>query len=204
MNGIHDFWIIKLNSSGNVTWQRLFGGDSYDIAFDIQETSNGGYILTGHSASSNTGTLVALTNHGVYDYWILKLDDSGNIIWQSLLGGTESEFPSSIRPTSDGGCIVAGYANAASANTGTLLGLLSSGGTDYWILKLDNSGVVSWQKLIGGTSDDKATSLQQTSDGGFIVTGYSYSNNSGTLLGLINNGGTDIWTLKLDGSGNFY
>ncbi|HLF65295.1 MAG TPA: hypothetical protein VI603_16130 [Saprospiraceae bacterium] len=118
-----------------------------------------------------------------------------------LHGGSASEFVNSIQQTSDGGFIVAGYSN--SSNTGTLMGLTNNGQNDYWILRLNNSGEVIRPKLLGGSNNDDAYSIQQTSDGGFIVAGSSYSSNTGTLTGLTNNGQNDYWILRLD-SRKFY
>ena len=198
-NGLNDYWILRLNSSGDIVWQKLLGGSSFDEAYSIQQTSDGGFIVGGYSNSSNTGTLTGLTNNGNADDWILKLDSNGNIVWQKLLGGSSVDEARSIQETSDGGFIVAG--NSGSTN-GTLSGIMGNGNSDYWILKLTSSGNIEWQKLYGGSASDIGRSIHQTTDGGYIVAGHSISSNTGTLLGLTNSGGADYWILRLDDSGN--
>jgi hypothetical protein len=191
-----------LDNNGNVVWQKLLGGNVNDYAISGQQTIDGGFIVAGYSNSSNTGTLTGLTNNGSEDYWILKLDDSGNITWQKLLGGSAGDFCNSIQQTSDRSFIVAGY--ALSSNTGTLIGITSNGSQDYWIIRLDESGVIVWQKLLGGSGGDFAHSIYPLSGGSLIIAGETNSSNTGTLSGLINNGLTDYWILKLDGGGNPY
>src|SRR5205807_1686369 len=115
--------------NGNILWQKLLGGSNNDYAQSIQQTIDGGYIVAGYSNSSNTGTLTGFTNNGIYDSWIIKLDGSGNIQWQKLLGGSGSDFAYSIQQTTDGGYIVAGY--SFSSNTGTLAGFTNNGSNDY-------------------------------------------------------------------------
>ncbi len=201
-NGNSDYWILKLNAIGDIIWQKLYGGLHSDIGRSIQQTSDGGYIVAGHAISNGTGTLMGLTNNGASDYWILKLDDSGNLVWQKLLGGSLVDQAFSIKQTSEGGYIVAGH--SSSSNTGTLLGFINNGNTDTWVLKLNSTGTITWQKLLGGSIDDYGRSIQQTSDDGFIIAAYSSSSNTGTLLGLINNGADDYWVFKLDANGNTY
>ncbi len=114
------------------------------------------------------------------------------IEWQKCLGGSGEDYATSIQQTSDGGYIVAGY---SSSNNGDVSG--NHGESDYWIVKLDDSGSVQWQKSLGGTGEDVATSILQTSDGGYIVAGYSYSND-GDVSG--NHGNSDYWIVKLTGT----
>ena len=199
-NGLSDYWILKLDNSGNIVWQKLMGGSGHDYGLSVHQTNDGGFAVAGYSQSSNSGTLAGLTNHGAYDEWIIKLDDSGNILWQKLLGGTLYDAAFNIRQTSDGGLIVAG--NSFSSNTGTLTGLTNNGDVDNWIVKLDNSGVMIWQKMFGGSQSDQANWIQQTTDGGYIIAGFSSSSNTGSLIGLINNGSNDCWVYKLDANGN--
>ena len=190
-NGSFDYWIVKLDSSGNITWQKSLGGSGVDQAFSIQQTTDGGYIVGG-SSQSNDGDVTG--NHGDDDYWIVKLDPSGNITWQKSLGGMNEDIVSSIQQTTDGGYIVAGYSQS---NDGDVTG--NHGGLDYWIVKLDPSGNIIWQKSLGGTSLDNTNSIQQTMDGGYIIAGYSGSND-GDVTG--NHGGYDCWIVKLDNTGN--
>ena len=195
--GDADYWIIKLDGTGNIVWNKLLGGSITELAYSIQQTTDGGYIVAGYSTSSANGDVTG-TNHGSYDFWIVKLDGSGNIVWNKLLGGANPEVTKSIVQTTDGGYIVAGY-SISSANgdvTGT-----THGAYDFWIVKLDGSGNIVWNKLLGGSLSEYAYSIQQTTDGGYIVAGYSNTLANGDVSG-VNHGGNDYWIVKLGGSGN--
>jgi hypothetical protein len=182
-----DYWVVKLNSIGTIEWQKSFGGFGQDNAYSIQQTDDGGYIVAGES-SSNDGD--AEGNHGLNDYWVLKLSIIGTIEWQKSLGGSGYDKAYSIQQTDDGGYIVAGE---SSSNDGDVSG--NHGGyNDCWVVKLNSLGTIVWQKSIGGLFDDSAKSIQQTSDGGYIVAGSSDSND-GDVSG--NHGGKDYWVVKL-------
>jgi uncharacterized delta-60 repeat protein len=173
------FWVLKLDSNGNIGWQKAYGGGQMDYAYSIQQTSDGGYIVAGATDSFGAG---------YYDFWVLKLKSDGTIFWQKIYGGTNNDWAYSIQQTSDGGYIVAGYTHVSGTDW------------DFWVLKLrpddpdnpSNSGDIEWQKRYGGTSDDYAHSIQQTSDGGYIVAGTTGS------FGATN---YDVWVLKLKSDG---
>jgi uncharacterized delta-60 repeat protein len=169
--GNFDFLIIKLDSSGNIQWSRAIGGINGDSAGSIQQTSDGGYIVAGWTNSFGTGG----------DALIIKLDSSANIQWSRAIGGTNNDGANSIKQTSDGGYIVAGYTHSFGA-----------GNSDALIIKLDSSGNIQWSRAIGGINDEQAFSIQQTSDGGYIVAGWT--NSFGT--------GGDALIIKLNSSGN--
>ncbi|GHV41578.1 hypothetical protein FACS1894187_23390 [Synergistales bacterium] len=193
-HGDWDYWIVKLNANGSIAWEKSLGGSNPETAFSIQQTSDGGYIVAGTSASNN-GDVSG--NHGgtnVNDYWIVKLNANGSIAWEKSLGGTDFDIAWSIQQTSDGGYIVAGYSQS---NDGDVSG--NHGDYDYWIVKLNANGSIAWEKSLGGTGYDQAWSIQQTSDGGYIVAGISLSND-GDVSG--NHGDSDYWIVKLkvDGS----
>ena len=189
-HGNSDFWVVKLDSVGNIEWQKSIGGTGWDGAEYIQQTTDGGYIVTGASYSTN-GDVTG--NHGNGDYWVVKLDSMGVLEWQKSLGGSGWDYPRCIKQTIDGGYVVAGL--SASTN-GDVTG--NHGNSDFWIVKLDSIGVVEWQKSLGGTGDDSAHSIIQTSDGGFVVAGSSSSTN-GDITGNI--GFRDYWVVKLNSSG---
>lgn len=194
-HGDADYWVAKLNSIGNIEWQKSFGGSDYDETYSIQQTTDGGYIVAGYS-KSNDGDVTG--HHGSFysDYWIVKLDNTGNIQWQKSLGGSISDWVYSIQQTTDGGYIVAGSSNS---NNGDVTG--NHGGYDYWVVKLYSTGNIEWQKSLGGSDDEWAESIQQTTDGGYIVAGYTNSND-GDVTGNHGGYGYDYWIVKLDNSGN--
>jgi hypothetical protein len=189
-HGDVDAWIVKLDGTGTLQWQKCLGGTDEDYATSIQQTNDGGYIIAG-STTSNDGDVTG--NHGGSDYWIVKLDATGTILWQKTFGGTSYDKAESIRQTSDGGYIITGYAYS---NDGDVTG--NHGAIDIWIVKLDGIGTIQWQKCLGGTDDDYARSIQQTTDGGYIIAGGTNSNN-GNVSG--NHGALDFWIIKLDGTG---
>ncbi|MDQ1098193.1 MULTISPECIES: hypothetical protein [Chryseobacterium] len=190
-NGSADFWILKVSSSGNLQWKKTLGGSDYDEARSIVQTADGGYAIAGVTASSN-GDVSG--NHGGNDFWVVKLDSSGALQWQKTFGGPADENAYSIVQTSDGGYAVAGY---AASNSGDVSGNL--GGIDFWVVKLDNSGTLQWQKTLGGSGTESAQSIIQTTDGGYAVAGYSDSTN-GDAVG--NNGNQDYLIIKLSSTGN--
>ncbi|MDX9705524.1 MAG: T9SS type A sorting domain-containing protein [Weeksellaceae bacterium] len=189
--GGYDYWVVKLDKSGSMEWQKSLGGSSNDYATSIQQTTDGGYIVAGYS-ESNDGDVIG--NHGDKDYWVVKLDSTGNMEWQKSLGGSGWDAAHSIQQTTDNGYIVAGYSES---NDGDVSG--NHGNMDYWVVKLDNIGNMEWQKSLGGSDAEVANSIQQTTDGGYIIAGYS-SSNDGDVSN--NYGLTDCWIVKLNDTGN--
>ena len=170
-SGKTDAYILKLNSKGEVEWQKTFGEINDDVANSIQQTTDGGYIVAGRTGSFGSGG---------EDVYILKLNSKGQLEWQKTFGGGDSDEANSIQQTTDGGYIVVGWTNS-----------LGSGGYDVYILKLNSKGEAEWQKTSGGKDYDEANSIQQTTDGGYIVVGWTKSFGSGG----------DICLLKLDSKG---
>ncbi|MBK6542526.1 MAG: T9SS type A sorting domain-containing protein [Flavobacteriales bacterium] len=189
-HGDRDFWIVKLDSAGTVLWQKTFGGTSYDTASSIAFTSDGGYVAAGLTYSIN-GDVTG--NQGENDFWIVKFDDVGTLLWQRTLGGSDVDGAGSILQTADGGYIVAGVTSSAD---GDVTG--NHGGRDVWVVKLDSTGALSWQRAIGGSGDDSAHGIQLTNDGGYILSGHTTSND-GDVSG--NHGNYDTWVMKLDSIG---
>ncbi len=195
--GIWDFWLVKVNSLGNIEWQNTIGGNLEDQLFSLQQTADGGYILGGKSRSDISGDKTQ-NSFGGYDYWIVKTDSIGNILWQNTIGGSINDELNSIHKTSDGGFVLGGYSgsNISGSKTENTLG-----GYDYWIVKTDSLGDIQWQNTIGGGDDDFLYSLQTIADGGFILGGISRSFISGDKTEN-RIGHYDYWIVKTDSSGN--
>ncbi len=193
-HGGYDFWMVKLDAQGDLTWQKSLGGNGADKASSVQQTSDGGYIIAGTS-SSTTGDVTG--NHGGDDFWLAKTDNQGNLVWQKCLGGSGTDLAHSVQQTSDGGYIVAG---STSSNNGDVSGNHNPTSPDYWVVKLDGQGNITWQKCLGGSGFEYAREIQQTTDGGYIVAGGSSYSNNGDITEP--RGGTDYWVVKLDGQGN--
>ena len=185
-HGDRDAWAVKLNNSGTLQWQKTIGGTGSDYAFCIQSTSDGGYIMAGSTDSIN-GDVSG--NYGSQDAWVVKLNSMGNLQWQKALGGSAYDEAQSIQSTADGGYIIAG-------KTLSIDGIFTEnhGNYDAWVVKLNSTGSLQWQKALGGTGNDYANSIQQTSDLSYIMAGYTQSNN-GNVNG--NHGYTDYWVVKL-------
>ncbi len=199
-----DYWIVKTDSVGNKIWDKDFGGTEYDWLTSVQQTKGGGYILGGYSWSGINGDKSQPVWGGWYpDYWILKIDSIGNKEWDKDFGGSLGESLYSIEQTSDGGYILGGQSVSGVGGDKTQPNW-TPGYIDYWIVKTDSIGNKLWDKDFGGTSDDPFRSLHQTSDGGFILGGWSTSGISGdkTQASQGGSGDADIWILKIDSLGN--
>ena len=146
-----DFWITKLDKNGNLQWQKTFGGGDYEFANSIAQTLDGGYIVAGWNRSKN-GDIQG--NHGDYDLWVVKLNSNGNLIWQHSLGGGNGDFGYSIQQIGDNGYIIAG---GSDSNNGDVSG--NHGREDFWIVKLNGSGNLQWQKSLGGSEYEEARSI---------------------------------------------
>ena len=171
-SGQEDFWLLKLDASGTIQWQRVLGGTGSDLVEHVETTSDGGYLVTGFTQSFGAGR---------NDAWVLKLSAAGGVVWQKKLGGAGDDFPEYLEKTSDGGFVIAGASDSSGA-----------GGYDILVLKFDSSGALQWQRTYGGSGTDYAEAIRQTSDGGYVVGGHTDSFGAG---------GTDVWVIRLDPSG---
>jgi hypothetical protein len=199
--GLGDYWVLKLDASGNEEWQKVFGGSALDVLDEVVQTSDGGYFVGGYSQSPISGNKTENSLAGSQDIWLLRLDNTGSIIWQTDLGGNAADYLADVRETSDGGCIIGGYSN--SGNNGDK-SEGNKGNFDYWIIKLTNTGAIEWQNTIGGTGADHCHAVKQLSDGTYFVAGYSSSpvsfDKTEAAVGPFGN--TDAWIMQLDASGN--
>lgn len=184
---VYDAWILKLDATGTIEWQKCLGGTGWDDAASIQQTNDGGYVL-GASTESINGDVTG--NHGSFDMWVVKLSAAGAIQWQKSFGGTSYDGCHSIKQTSDGGFIVAGLAVSADGDVNGLHGFSS----DCWILKLDSNGNLLWQKCIGGTQGEDALDVCPTSDGGYFIGGITWSSDGDLTVGYVPE---DSWVIKL-------
>lgn len=173
--GLEDYaWILKLNSDGSVAWQKTYGGSGSDRVSDVKLTGDGGYIVGGHTSSFGVDSS---------DYWVLKLDSNGALVWQKTYGYSSDEKLSVIQQTSDSGYIIAGNTTVRNTNG------------EAQVIKLNNDGSVAWQKIYSasGFTDNIPEAIQQTSDGGYVVTG---------LVSVSTGRGYDAWILKLNSDGS--
>jgi hypothetical protein len=168
-----DLWLVKADSQGNKVWDKAFGGLGGGSGSSVQQTSDGGYVVAGTTSSFTSGVPVV---------WLIKTDATGNEAWDKTFGGARPNWGSSVQQTSDGGYIVAGITDSYGA-----------GAEDVWLVKTDASGHKVWDRTFGGTGSEGSNSVQQTSDGGYVITGLTNSQGAG---------GYDVWLIKTDADGN--
>jgi len=171
--GMADFWFVKVDANGNEQWNKTIGGGAEDAGRCVIQTSDGGYALTGYTKSFGAGGL---------DFWLIKADSDGNMEWNKTYGGADFEECTSFMETLDGGYALAGWTYSFGA-----------GSSDFWLVKVDSSGNEQWSKTYGGTNFDRAWSVVQASDGGYVIAGHTMS------LGA---GSEDMWLIKTNSTGH--
>jgi gliding motility-associated-like protein len=191
-NGGFDYWILKVDANGLLQFEKNFGGSLADWGFDVRQTPDGGYLLSGSTFSSD-GDVAA--NQGFYDYWLTKLDGAGNLVWQRNFGGAGEERAYAMDLTSDNGVVVAGASISSGGDVGG-----NNGSYDYWAIKMElTNGDLIWSSHYGGSQEDRAFSIEETEDKGFVIAGFVTSSNGDVTA---NYGGKDAWLVKLDANGS--
>ena len=185
-----DYWVLKLDPTGEINWARYYGGSFTDSAFDFVETDNGNYIITGWSDSSD----VDITNNkGEYDFWILNISANGSINWKKNYGGTEIDLAYSMTTTTDGNFIIVGDTRSADTDISNFIG-----NADVWAIKIDSNGSIIWEKTYGGTQFDSARGVASLPNGRYAIVASSRSNDVNVTT---NNGLNDGWFVVIDEEG---
>lgn len=198
-----DYWLLRLDSAGNILWDKTLGGFDYEQLNAITLTNDGNFVIAGSTRSSNSGDKTGVNRNptgSTYDIWALKLDLSGNVIWQKTIGGAghDSAGYSALTATQNGGVILAG---SSESGIGGEKSQASKGSHDYWVMKLDTHGTIIWDKTLGGSGGDFLKDAIQLRNGNIILGGISYSPISGDKTAPTFNGSSDYWIVALNSAG---
>ena len=186
-----DYWVIKLNSNGVKQWSNYYGGSFTDTAYDAIQTEDDGYIIVGSSDSND----VDITNNkGTYDFWIIKISATGNLVWEKSFGGSEIDEAHAINKSADGNYLIAGDTRSSDLDISQ-----NNGAADLWVIKITPEGTLLWEKSLGGSNFDVGRSISKTQDNGFIISGSSRSTNASFSS---NKGQNDAWVIKLNSGGD--
>ncbi|MDP8267565.1 MAG: hypothetical protein P9L97_02440 [Candidatus Tenebribacter davisii] len=172
-HGFNDVWLIKTDINGNEEWSQTFGGGYEDEGYSVQQTADGGYIITGNGYT---------VGNNKPDLWLIKTDNNGNEEWSQKFGGADVEQGRSVQQTSDRGYIIVGFARTKSDNH-----------FNIWLVKTDSNGNKEWDKTFGKSGHDYGYSVKQTIDGGYIISGETDSAGSSS---------NNVWLIKTDSNGN--
>lgn len=196
---VNDYWVLKLDADANLEWSKTYGGSDDDIGKNLIQTIDGGYALIGYSKSSDGD---ASNNEGFHDNWIIKLDASGNMEWEQSFGFSGHDHSYDVVQTNDGGYFFAGFLDITASNGEGNFGkgryLTKHGVGEFWGTKLDANGNLQWRRYFGGTNNDRAHGVVQANDGGFVLSGFSESDDFDISS---SKGSYDFWVVKVDQTG---
>ncbi len=197
--GFHDNWILKLDASGTILWEKSFGFSGHDHSYDIIETTDGGFFFSGFldvTSSNGEGSTEKsrTTAHGVGEFWGTRLDAEGNLVWRKYFGGTNNDRSFGVINANDGGFILTGASESDDFDISN-----PKGSYDYWVVKVDKNGNFEWERSFGGTGIDQSHDVSKTADGAYVIVGNTFSTDVQVSK---NNGESDIWLVKFDENGN--
>ena len=198
--GQHDHWILKLDAQGTIQWEKSYGFAGHDHSQSIMQTDDGGYFIGGYldvSASGGLGNETITKNytkHGVGEFWGQKLDANGNLQWRRYFGGSNNDRIYKVLPAHDGNIMLVGSSESNDFDIKN-----SKGSYDYWIVKINNSGEMLWEKSFGGSGIDDGYAATTTNDGNYLIVGSAISND-GDISD--SKGNSDVWAIKIDDNGN--
>lgn len=194
--GGYDYWVVKLDEKGAVQWDRSYGGQGEEELWAVLPVEDG-YILGG-SSSSGPGGDKTEPSRGKSDYWVVRTDLNGNILWDRTFGGKSDDWLYAVAPATYGGFLLGGASISAPGGDKTES---RRGGFDYWVVRTDSHGNKLWDKRYGGASDDYLQCMLPLPDGGFLLGGHSFSGSGGDKTET-SRGGYDYWLLRISASGD--
>lgn len=189
LHGVGEFWGHKLDASGNLVWRRYFGGSNNDRAYAAAQAPDGGILMTGSSESEDFDVS---TSQGSYDFWAVRIDNTGTLLWERSLGGSQIEIAYALTTTADGNYLLAGDTRSSDGDVTNF-----RGSADVWLVKIDDQGELLWQKTLGGSNFDTARAITPIS-GGYALTGASRSADGQVTQ---NNGQNDFWVATINENG---
>ncbi|MGB4930939.1 MAG: T9SS type A sorting domain-containing protein [Chitinophagales bacterium] len=198
--GVHDFWVVKLDNTGALEWQKSLGGNKNETLYTAIQLNDGSYLLGGSSLSNISGVKTQNCNGGTThgDGWLVKLSPTGTILWDKVFGGPGEDYIRNITQSADGNCVLICYATIGAHAQKAEIG---NGSYDCWIIKINTDGDIIWENTIGGAGSDFPMDIQSLNDGSLIVAAQSDSNISGDKT-QNNKGGLDYWIFKLSSAGD--
>ncbi|QHT65779.1 T9SS type A sorting domain-containing protein [Rhodocytophaga rosea] len=190
--GDSDLWIIKLNKLREIEWDITLGGTDEETLTSILETNNGEYIIGSTTKSKDP----VLGEPDDKDFWIIKLNSIGSVVWEYKYGGKLDDELKSVIQTLDGGFLLGGWSLSSNDKDKSQPNF---GASDYWVIKLFEDGSKEWDAVYGGLQEDLISTILETRDGGYLLAGTSFSNVSGNKTAP-SKGDADFWLLKLEGT----
>lgn len=191
LHGVGEFWGIKTDANGDFQWRRYFGGMDNDRSYGVVETDNGDFLMVGNSESIDFD----ITNPiGSYDFWAVRINDMGDLIWAKNYGGTDIDIAYGITKSQDGNYFIYGDTRSIDVDVTN-----AKGNADGWVIKINDAGELLWQKTYGGTQFDTTRSVNEFNDNTLVVFGTSRSSDIDVSA---NYGQSDFWLLITDENGN--
>ena len=197
-NGNRDFWVVKIDAFGALTWQKSIGYAGADEGMSIIETSDNHFILSGVldvSASGGEGNFGRLsTRHAGGDYWSIKITQTGGVVWSRFYGGSFTDNPAGVLETASNNLIIVGGSDSNDVDITN-----NKGSYDFWVVKSTKDGDIIWEKSFGGSEIDEARGIVSSGDGNHVIVGDTRSSEQDVSL---NNGAADLWLVKISDDGD--
>ncbi|WP_339889054.1 hypothetical protein [uncultured Flavobacterium sp.] len=190
LHGVGEFYGQKLDANGNKLWDKYFGGTQNDRVFDVVEANDGGFVMVGYSESSDFD---ANDNHGSYDYWAVKVNSVGELVWKKSYGGSELDQAYGIVKNINNTYLITGTSNSLDGDISS-----NKGANDVWIISIDDYGRLLWNKSFGGTGFDTSNSIRMISNGNFLISGHTRSVDGDITE---NKGENDFWAFTISPNG---